>query len=133
MWLLVYYFSLTFIFVASPVYTLAAALNCLIQVFPKLSKIRVRTALVLFLISGSLTMLTVTRASPPVQRTWTFFGLPFLRLTIALLTSLAIIFLYTIGKLLNDYAFTYNDRPTKFWIYSWKLLPAMCVVSYNYN
>ncbi|KAK4876811.1 hypothetical protein RN001_009317 [Aquatica leii] len=107
----------------SPLYTLTATIDSLGDAFPSLYQYRGHVCVFICTICWLFNLLYVTRMGLVLMHTWMEYGNVILSEISISVTILALTFIYSIPKLVDDYHFAFGKPPFKLWIELWKIIP----------
>lgn len=129
--ILIWYLGIFCFAILPPVYSLMALVDSLTEQFEKLNKYRLFMYVVFCLIGVVLHIALCTNLNFPLIYTYQKYGVPLVKTTILLLLTLALMFIYSIKRIVDDYSFTLGVPPHKYWIVFWRTTPIFALVSTN--
>lgn len=109
-----------------------AVVSAVIERFTVLAKYR----LIVFLIAGMVGVLVsmpmASSRNMELAEGLRFFG-PIARSFVLFMLILALMFMYSTNRIIDDYSFTYGCPPQRYWVVLWRTLPLVGLVIIYFN
>lgn len=127
-WIFVWFLGLYIHCFCSCLYTCTSTVNSLIEVFPYLRVYRRYICCILCVICLAVGLPLLSSLNVIVVDSWIFYGYVIVNLTTLSIATCAIVFIYSITRLMDDYQFAYDMELDEFWVQSWKVSPFIITV-----
>lgn len=124
-----WYLSVFFFALLATLYSIIGLVDSITEKFNSLKKYTLIVCFILCAIGFSLSIWLTLNVSYIIIKDWRHGGLSILTATMSLLINLAIFFVYSTKKVIEDYIFTYGSPPEKYWVALWKAAPIFTIVS----
>ncbi|KAI4463857.1 sodium:neurotransmitter symporter family [Holotrichia oblita] len=125
-----WYLSIFFFAMLATLYSIIGLVDSITEKFSSLKKYTVAVCFILCVLGFSLSIWLTLNVSFIIIRDWRHGGLTVLTAAMSLLINLAIFFIYSTRKVIEDYIFTYGKPPEKYWIALWKAAPIFTIFAF---
>lgn len=113
----------------STIYSFQGLVDSLAERFRRVSKYRLIAYLILCLIGYVLHISLCTNLNLSLVVTYRRYGIPLLNTTVMFLITLALMFIYSVKRIVDDYSFSLGSAPHKYWVIFWRTTPLFTLVS----
>lgn len=124
-----WYLSIVVFAVLSPTYSVIIFVDTIIEQFQKLNKYRLFVYIVLCLFGATVHIVLCSNLNMAIIYTFQKYGVSSLKLSLMLLISIGLVFIYSIKRITDDYSFALGAPPDKYWVIFWRTIPMFSLVS----
>ncbi|GJQ74924.1 hypothetical protein Trydic_g9552 [Trypoxylus dichotomus] len=125
-----WYSSIFFFASLSTLYSIIGLVDSIIEKFKILRRYTLVVCLILCVVGFILSITLTLNISLSIIRGWRHCGLTILTASMSLLINLAVFFIYSTRKIIDDYIFSFGRQPEKYWVALWKAAPIFTIFAF---